>query len=203
MEYTQVRLRTLLASIVLIGVGVMYLFWFRPWWFHTRNPIDPSAPAWGSSQKYSSDEGFLLGKWISHTDSSTARQKNEFAQAVLATSTECIEFLHGGRFIWNDGRETVSGKWMVDATGIIFEPETVNGTSAKTALERYQGQIGLLKDDPGKNLSWLNEGSAVKSVQRLGPLQLMEDKKRLYYPGNIDHNGQTFLGTIIWDRVRK
>ena len=178
-------------------------FTIRPWLFRVRNPIDENPPAFGSTREFSTDLGFLKGKWVAHTDFSTARYKDEVAQFVLNSSTESLEFVDGERFVWSNGRQVVTGNWNNNGSGIGFDPASVDGVPAKTALDRLAGQRALPMRSPEYNRTWMAEGGAIEQVRKLGPMKLMPDQKRLFCSGNIDQSGQTFLGTTVWDRVKR
>ncbi|MDR3688012.1 MAG: hypothetical protein P4L46_01445 [Fimbriimonas sp.] len=190
-------------SLLFLAFVFVYFLWLKPWLFHTMNPIEPSPPAWGSTKALATDAGFMQGKWIAHLDESTARRKDEIAHLIMNSSTDSLEFTSGDRFVWSNGREVVKGRWTNDARDIEFDPDTVDGVPVKTALERLVGQRALPMKSPYRNGTWREEGSSVELVQRLGPIQLMPDQKRLFCAGNVDQNGQTFLGTRIWERVKR
>ncbi len=99
--------------------------------------------------------------------------------------------------------DVVKGRWKDDADRITLDPETVDDVPVKLALDRRAAQMALPRRSPESNRKWLSEGNSVLMVQRLGPIQLMPDGKRLFCSGNVDQNGQTFLGTTVWDRVKR
>lgn len=181
----------------------VYVLWLKPLLFHARNPIDPSAPKWGSTSAVSTDAGFLRGKWIAHIDASSSRSKNDIAQFVLSRASETLEFLPDDRLVWINMGDVVKGRWKDDADRITLDPETVDDVPVKLALDRRAAQMALPRRSPESNRKWLSEGNSVLMVQRLGPIQLMPDGKRLFCSGNVDQNGQTFLGTTVWDRVKR
>ena len=180
----------------------IYLLWLKPSLFHAMNPKDPSPPEWGSSPAVSTDAGFLQGKWIAHNDPSSSRAKNEIAQFVINTANQTLEFLPGDRFVWINMGDVVKGTWKDEAARITLEPETVDDIPVKLTIDRLAAQQNLPVRSRERNQKWQSEGSSVVMVQRLSPIQLMPDKKRLFCAGNVNQNGQTFLGTTVWDRVR-
>lgn len=192
-----------LFGLVVIVCVFTYVLRLKPWLFHAMNPIDPSPPEWGSSATFSTDAGFLRGKWIAHVDESSARSKNKIAQFALNSASESLEFLPGDRFVWNNMGDVVKGRWKDDATRISLSPETVDDVPVKLALDRLAAQQALPMKSPEFNRKWLSEGSSVQRVQKLGTIQLMPDRKRLFCTGNIDQNGRTPLGTTVWDRVKR
>ena len=189
--------------LVIILFPFVYILWLKPLVFHARNPIDPSPPVWGSTPAVSSDAGFLRGKWVAHIDRSSSRSMNEIAQFVLNSANQTLEFFPGNRFVWISMGNVVKGTWQDDATRIKLDPETVDDIPVKLALDRLAEQMALPAKSPERNQKWVSEGVTVEGVQRLSPIQLMPDKKRLFCAGDVNQSGQTFLGTTVWDRVRR
>ena len=190
-------------GLLVIAFVFVYILWLKPWFFHAANPIDPSPPARGSSPALSTDAGFLHGKWIAHHDESSARTKDKFADFALSSIRERLEFLPGDRFVWINEGDVVKGRWKDDAGRIALEPETVEGVDVKVALDRLAAQRALPIKTPEINRAWLSAGSTVEIVQKLQPIELMPDRKRLFCSGNVDQNGRTALGTTVWDRVKR
>ena len=191
------------AALVLSFGTTAYLLWLRPLLWRAANPIDPAPPAWGSTSAYSTPEGFLLGKWVAHFDTSSARSQDSIARFVMSRATFSLTFSSGSEFIWSNGRRTVNGKWTMGGKGIQFTPERVDEIPAAVAFNWLVLQRFRQRRSWSFNRLRLEQGQAIELVKTLGPIQIAPNQKQLVSVGNINASGKTFLGTLFWDRARR